>query len=437
MNVDARIVGQEMLFSPFKKLADRWRSEPQADNEVPPLSVRLPELHEAFATGRIPCHEPLISCQRANAFSQRAVSVMDLADSSSVYVRELMRHGATVTPFERGIEQAQDSILVISGHREQILELLDSAQGYISSRELPTLIVTPDPPSREALASFRSYARCIGMVVTVSKVPLRNRTYTEIQLINSRTKTSPRSILVHVHLPKNGGSTIKAKLHKAQPGNHVEMYTFDPMVRYGGHDILTAATLCPDATIFSSHSFREYPPALPQLYPHYFCFIRHPVERHLSYFRYCRKYWKTLTPQHRRQLPQNFMSMEIGDYFEWLDRRDRELGTTANRQTLYLSGGNNVSNAIGILERFLFVGVTDEMTESVRQLNRRLDAAGFSFRLPENAEVANSSADIAGLTDEAMAVPAVQHYMASISSDLALYEWAKARLHEGDAREIG
>ncbi len=244
-----------------------------------------------------------------------------------------------------------------------------------------------------------------------------------------------RPILVHVHLPKNGGTSLKNLLNHSFGDTHLEMYTGVPQQTHSELDMLEALYDHPHVNAISSHSFRNYPRMIGPHLPLYFCLLRDPAKRHLSYFRYMKKDWNNLTDAERAQVPENFMAMSIGDFFTWQQEQDRKLGITANRQTNYFARNNNAKIARSILAQFFFVGITEEMDRIVRLLAKRLEPYGLEIDCSAVRQDNTTSQSDFALSQE-MADPAVKKYLKNLRADWELYDWALEQF-EAQARRFG
>ena len=126
-----------------------------------------------------------------------------------------------------------------------------------------------------------------------------------------------RPLLVHVHVPKNGGMTVTGLLDRSFPGQHLHMYLEDPRDKQDPHRVRAALHAHPGVVAVSSHSFSAFPPEIGRRAALYFALLRDPAERVLSYLRYCQKNYDTLNEQHRRQLPAGIRDMGAVEFINW------------------------------------------------------------------------------------------------------------------------
>lgn len=243
-------------------------------------------------------------------------------------------------------------------------------------------------------------------------------------------------IVVHVHVPKNGGSSLRNLLDDSFGSDHLNMYTRDPKEWHTYETILRALHQNPNAKIMSSHSFRTFPHMLGTRVPLYMCFLRNPFERHVSFYRYLKKTWDTeISEEHKKILPNNFPDMSMVDFFEWQEAEDRRLGVTPNRQVHYFARINNLNIAKEVLDDFLFVGITEEMGRGISLLKKKLEPYGIQLKEQEIRHD-NATQDLYRETEQYVDDPAVKRYLDSVSSDLDLYEWARDRF-EREAEAYG
>ena len=182
-------------------------------------------------------------------------------------------------------------------------------------------------------------------------------------------------------------------------------------------------------------SWRTFPETIGNRLPLYVCFIREPVSRHLSYFRYCKKEYEQLTKAHRAALPPGFKEMSMADYFRWQTRQDRQLAVTPNRQVYRLAGETSFDRAVEVLEGFLFVGITDQLQRGVSLLREKLKP--HDLRLTEQPVARdNDTRELYDRTEADAADPAVQAYLQGLDLDSKLYAWARDRF-DREAAQAG
>lgn len=246
--------------------------------------------------------------------------------------------------------------------------------------------------------------------------------------------TGSAPVIIHVHVPKNGGTTLQHLLDESFGDEHIPMYTTDPRKKHPYHAMLEVLYRNTNAKALSSHSFNFYPPLIGLRIALYVSFLRNPINRHVSYYRYCRKNWASLSEEHRAMMPKNFADMSLVDFFKWQSEEDRRLGISPNRQVQYFARTNSLGLAKAILGEFFFVGVTEELDRGIALLNRKLEPYDLQLKYTASARKDNATRDLYAETEQYMRDPVVQRYLKSISSDRTLYDWAKDRFETEAAR---
>ena len=239
-------------------------------------------------------------------------------------------------------------------------------------------------------------------------------------------------LLVHVHMPKNGGSSVKEALINSFGPRYLSMYLGQgPGVWHDYQSITRTLHENPGAQVISSHSFREFPAMLGNRIPLYMCFLRHPVERHHSYYRYCRKDYDNLSESHRtRWLPPDFMDMSMEEFFRWMASFERKHNLTPSRQVQFLTRNANAKIAIDTLRGFFMVGITEQLERGMQLLQRKLAAYDIELALPETMR--------ANITKEpgSTEMPEWDESLGSLAADWKLYDWGCGRF-EREAEEWG
>lgn len=244
------------------------------------------------------------------------------------------------------------------------------------------------------------------------------------------------ALLVHVHVPKNGGMTVTSLLEKSFGPRHLPLYLEDPSDEQTPHRVRAALHAQPDARAISSHSFHQFPPEIGGRAALYFTLLRDPAERILSYMRYCQKNWETLSEGHRRMLPEGFREMGVVEYIRWQAARlDAGGGISSSLQCQYFARPNNLRMAQRVLRDFFFVGLTDRMALSLAVLRAKLADWGIELAEPPGERV-NATTEFYEKTLREADDPAVREFLARLGDDRQLVRWATDRL-EREARMLG
>lgn len=231
-------------------------------------------------------------------------------------------------------------------------------------------------------------------------------------------------LLVHVHLPKNGGSSTNDILFESFGYRYVPQYTADPTELQVADFFATAVPRIPQAQVIASHSFREFPDRAAKRPLLHVTFLRHSIARHLSYYRYARKHYHTFSPEHIKTLPPNFLEMTPQDYLRWeagLARLGYSLG-----QIAHFDPEGNPTRARDVLEGFFMVGVVEQLDRGLALLRKKLKAVDLHLvELP--AGRANTTEDLYDETGGMLEDPATREAASYLNDDLDLYNWAKRR----------
>lgn len=281
------------------------------------------------------------------------------------------------------------------------------------------------PPQCVAMDSFERLGLHAG--VASSRDEGRDRVLCIVgQRMDAAQEGKP--LLVHVHVPKNGGMTVTGLLDKSFGAKHVHLYLEDPRDRQFPHRIRARLHERPDAEAISSHSFRDFPPLIGGRTMLYFTVLRDPAERYLSYMRYCQKNYDTLSNEHKAMLPEGFLGMGVVEYIRWqASRLESGKGVSSNLQCQYFAKPTNEIVAQQILRDFFFVGVTEEMELSVRVLREKARAFGIELAdIPVTRE--NTTDELKAKSLREADDPEVKEFLSKLAHDRRLVKWAKQRL---------
>lgn len=229
-------------------------------------------------------------------------------------------------------------------------------------------------------------------------------------------------LLVHVHLPKNGGSSFKDLLSRSFGSNYQGIYFDDPYARHNYFSLTRVVAEGPSIKAIGSHSIRSFPDLINGRVPLYVCFLRNPAERLISFFRYLQKNWSRLPDEQKRTLPLNIPEMGVAEYVEWQDSLNVKNNITGDRQVYFLTGQSNWDDAAKVLQNFFFVGITERFAESLSVLRYRCSL--FGLDLLDDVPVVNATKDHSSDLNN----PAVREYLEKHSGDDCLYKWADQNL---------
>ena len=245
--------------------------------------------------------------------------------------------------------------------------------------------------------------------------------------LERRTNLMP--LLVHVHLPKNAGSSLLNLFRDSFGDRHCDLYFEDPRVEHTFHSIVSQLQVNPGVISISSHSFTDFPPLLGYRIPLYICFLRNPIDRHMSYYRYCKKNYALLTKEHRMMLPNAFLKMSVRNFFEWKAEHEKKHGYTGNHQVQYFARANDLKKATEVLSNFFFVGIVEELDRSVSLLRKKLQPYGI-YLIEKKLLMENATPEFYLETKDSEEDALIRSYIKNLESDIMLYEWAKCRFAE-------
>lgn len=217
------------------------------------------------------------------------------------------------------------------------------------------------------------------------------------------TPRDSRPLLVHVHIPKCAGMSF-TRLLKANYGNrHLDIYSPDPDYVFSADQLSRIVRANPGIVSMSSHSIRVYPPLINGRPALYVCFLREPQEQFLSYVTYIKKHFKALSGPHRAVVPDGCDQRSIREIAEWLVSADirvpfhdnytsrfltdsvpmQNLGPplegALNDRTVAYRDGARLEMTVHILENFLFVGITEQIADCLRILQKKLALFGLDL----------------------------------------------------------
>jgi hypothetical protein len=174
-----------------------------------------------------------------------------------------------------------------------------------------------------------------------------------------------KTCYIHIHVPKNAGSTFNAILARRFGGRYLSDYKYPPGYILSEAEKREYVLAHPECECIGNHVFRFPGPPLPEVTYRYLTFLRHPVPRLVSLYAYERK---TSDPSHCSHRPLE----------EWLDIRltSRDSALT-NYQTYHICGLDDPVKmsfdlARRTLEQFDFVGILEDFDNSLLLLARSL-----------------------------------------------------------------
>lgn len=231
-------------------------------------------------------------------------------------------------------------------------------------------------------------------------------------------------LLVHVHVPKNGGSSTNDVLFESFGYRYVPQYAANPGVQHLADFFETKVPQIPQAQVIASHSFRAFPARVGPRPLLHVTFLRHSIARHLSYFRYAKKHYHAFAPEHIQTLPPGFLEMSAKDYLEFeagVANQGYPLGQICTFDTK-----GDLERAKDVLEGFFMVGVVEQLDRGLALLRKKLKAVDLHL-IDLSAGRANTTEDLYDETGGMLEDPATLKAASYLQTDLDLYNWAKQR----------
>lgn len=251
-------------------------------------------------------------------------------------------------------------------------------------------------------------------------------------------------VLVHIHIPKNGGTSVRVWLYRAYPhgfGSFYPNYDFD--------EATLAAAGLGDARLraLSTHNIRSYPGTSCGRTMRYVTLLRDPVEQYLSYVHYMNQVHADVTdPAILAQLPPDVGNISSREHTAWLLEQPERMRFRENAQTNFLAEQawragaadpgdaeayrrERLAVAKDVLRGFAFVGTLERLHESLDALRRRSSAWGFALLPAERVgrenvtQVPRDDTTWIGDHDDVG-----RRLLASMADDRALYAFANGLL---------
>jgi len=245
---------------------------------------------------------------------------------------------------------------------------------------------------------------------------------------------SRRSIIVHFHFFKNAGTSIEHVLRTHFRDGFASYEPGEPTETFPATTLVSLLEQQENLQAVSSHTICFPPPSHPDWSVFPIVFLRHPVDRILSMYRY-----------ERRQESDNpgavvAKEQDLAGYVSASLDRPWEY-TLRNYQAWMLGQGETPKNdddellraAVNVIDRLPVVGVVDQFTESIRQFNDWLSPhfPGLVMRAVHRNRISPRDSRIEdrleGLRDR-LGDRLFERTLAANALDLELYRRARRRL---------
>lgn len=342
------------------------------------------------------------------------------------------------------------------------LGLFDEAEDWVPvlrfARQIaPVLYIGTG--TRTAVGPIRRLLEDMDYIVTLADDGEGGGSSTLMALQRSHNVAAFAPVIVHVHMLKCAGWSVKRLLELSFGDRHFEMYDYDPGFVLEPDEITRLLRAQPSIASISSHGIRLFPPMLGSRIPLYVTFLRDPADQFVSYIKFVKNNWAKLSDEHRRRLPPNGDVLPARDLAHWLVtsgdealfNRDYVVGYMTEvllrdevRRLAHHVGNHSdlagvlrslyeriaVELAISVLEDFFFVGIVEEMETSMALFRERLEPYGFELDISDYRRE-NVSPPVAGGTEWLRQDDAVGGLvLQSLRKDYQLYNHFKSRLRQ-------
>jgi len=210
-------------------------------------------------------------------------------------------------------------------------------------------------------------------------------------------------ILVHVHIPKCAGTSVSRMLEAAHGPLHHNFYPQGPDFSPSNDQLTRVLANEPATKSIASHSIRVFPPQIDGRTALYVCFLRDPLEQFVSYTSYIKKNFDSLRPAHKMLLPPDLDRMDLRESARQIMTAARPVPFAANFTTWFLTAAAfrralpntleasaraqadalyraiDLQMALDTLSKFLLVGLSDRMADSIALLRRAVKPYGLNL----------------------------------------------------------
>jgi hypothetical protein len=245
-----------------------------------------------------------------------------------------------------------------------------------------------------------------------------------------------RPILIHSHIPKTAGTSVRIAMRGAFGDRHRDAYTGVQGRAFTQRELDRVAAGPPPADSLSSHAIRDFPPSVDGREPIYFCFVRDPLGQFLSYVRYVRDAFETLTQTHRGVLPPRTDAMSEEDLAAWLLDQGSRVPFSGAFNVRFLTPGDErddtarLHDAAGKLRRMAMIGRSRNVDGALAALEQVCRERGLDVRFPRGVrENVSPVRGTPGWIDEG--TPLRDRFEARYAPDRALLAGVADRLSPG------
>jgi hypothetical protein len=204
-------------------------------------------------------------------------------------------------------------------------------------------------------------------------------------------------IILHCHVPKTGGVSLTQALQGTFHPFHLQHLHPDAAYVLTPQILETVLEINPLLKSLTSHHLRVFPRRLQNRRPIYITFLREPTAAVISLLKYAKREYNNWQPATQRAWPKDTPRRSLRDLAEaYLDSMGER--HQYSFQTCYFCSALSMERAglkreddYGldrpdiaslILDRFFFVGITEEMDKSLELLRVGFKTLGIELRKP-------------------------------------------------------
>jgi hypothetical protein len=273
-------------------------------------------------------------------------------------------------------------------------------------------------------------------------------------------------LVIHTHVPKTAGTSVCNIFRRNYGDRHLDLYDPHPARIFQENYLEEVLKVNPEVVSISSHSFRR---PFYQLGEHKtrifrFCFLRSPVDWVISNLTYLKHNYENLSAEHRTLLPPDTPQLSIEDFLanrlayeeqtqllpgNWICRYFSEAWFMEEIVPQMITESGTVPTLVDFRQKFMevaveetsktlksmdFVGITEQIDQSVLQLAAGIRSLGLTFEVEEVPED-NVSRHILGETSWMNeGNPTFRKLQELLTLDVKIYSLFKDELEKRDAK---
>ena len=255
----------------------------------------------------------------------------------------------------------------------------------------------------------------------------------------------PEDLLVHIHIPKTAGTSLRMWLYRAFPNGFGSMY---PAYDFDEESLAAAGLGDLRLRAVSTHNIRRFPPQSCRRRMHYLTLLREPLDHFRSIVLYLKQVKRDVGDwlPFKKMLPEEMEKMSSREITEYL--LTKHFDNFESPQTTFLAAyawrdrvadpsdhqafcAERLEIAKGILRSFLAVGTVERIRESLDLMRARCASLGYGLLPTQEIGWDNVTKfrDDFGWAHEGDDVG--RRLLAATADDRALYAFAEELLDEG------